>query len=329
MSIKDGGKYLREAVESILAQTFTDFEFIIINDGSTDQTAKILDGYTDPRIVRLKNEKNVGLAASLNKGIAVARGDYIARMDADDICAPDRLKAQFNYLEKHTKVDVLGGAIEIMDRNGMVLSSLKFPETNPVIQWSFCYYCPIVHPAVMVRRQVLLDAGGYRNVWPHAEDYDLWVRISKNAHFANLSQVLLKLRKHETNITVLNVDKNLESSAQISREYVSRLLDKKVSLEVIEILWNQQVGQPDQVQQAVKLIDDLYLYFLSNTLLKRSERNYIRKETSRRLIQLSSGFVRSFGVWTIIKSAAHYDLYAVLHYLPRYLWRSLKEFVRG
>ena len=127
MSVYNGEKYLKEAIDSVLSQTFKDFEVLIINDGSIDKTSKILKTYKDPRIRIINNKKNIGLTKSLNKGLKLARGEYIARMDDDDVSKPNRLEKQFEFMEKNSKYAVVGSFIEIIDSKGNLSNKVERP----------------------------------------------------------------------------------------------------------------------------------------------------------------------------------------------------------
>ncbi len=239
MPVYNGEYYLREAIESILNQTFTDFEVLIINDGSTDNTQKIVDSYSDPRIVRIKNEKNIGITISLNRGLAAARGKFIARMDADDISLPNRLEKQVSFLEKNKEVGVLSSSVQIIDALGMPVTNLNFPETHVLIKWFLCFYCPLVHPAAMLRRTVL-NFNSYRESRKHAQDYDLWTRLIWNTKVANLPDVLLQLRKHDKNISVSHLREQMKNSAAISQQMINRVLDAHINLNIIYTLGDNQ-----------------------------------------------------------------------------------------
>jgi glycosyltransferase involved in cell wall biosynthesis len=204
MSVLNGELFLAEAVESILNQTFEGFEFIIINDGSTDGTGAILGSYRkmDQR-VRIVSQENRGLVRSLNLGCGMAQGKYIARMDADDIALKDRLQLQVDFLEKHPEPALLGGAVEIIDRLGDTLEIQKNPTGNQEIQSAFLRNgCPIWHPTVLMRREIFLGTGGYRQIVNGAEDHDLWLRIAEHHQLANLGTVVLKHRRHPDEVTV-------------------------------------------------------------------------------------------------------------------------------
>jgi glycosyltransferase involved in cell wall biosynthesis len=201
MSVFNGAAYVGEAVESILKQSFRDFEFLVINDGSRDGSPEILDGFqqADARI-RVIHQDNQGLIASLNRGCAQARGTYIARMDADDVAVPERLALQVAFLGAHPEVAVLGGVVESIDGSGRSLGYRRYPVDSLEIRTELLDSNVVWHPTVMIRRDAYEAVGGFRNV-PAAEDYDLWLRIADRAQIANLPNVLLKYRIHDSQIT--------------------------------------------------------------------------------------------------------------------------------
>jgi hypothetical protein len=198
MSVFNGERFLAEAVDSILDQSFRDFEFIVIDDGSTDRTAEILSSYEkkDPRM-QIFHQENRGLAESLNVGCALARGKYIARMDADDIAMKARLLQQVCFLEGHPEVAVVGGAIEAVDAAGKPLGIERALITDREIKAALLRGdCPFVHPAVLIRKAAFESVRGYRKLLPDAEDYDLWTRIGDRFELSNLETVVLKYRRH-------------------------------------------------------------------------------------------------------------------------------------
>jgi hypothetical protein len=206
MGVFNGERYLREAVESILAQTFGDFEFIIIEDGSTDGTAEILSSYAkgDARI-RVVSQGNTGRAEALNRGIALAKARYVARMDADDISAAYRFKDQVDFLDAHTDVGLIGGAYEQIDAKGASMGTVRFPLSDPEIREAMERDNPICHPAVMFRKAAAEAAGGYRKALLDADDYDLWLRMAERTRFANLGEVVLLYRIHPMQASVANM----------------------------------------------------------------------------------------------------------------------------
>jgi glycosyltransferase involved in cell wall biosynthesis len=201
MSVNNGEKYLREAVDSILAQTLTDFEFIIVDDGSTDGTVDILRTYSDPRI-RTVRQENRGLTKSLNRGIGVSRGEFIARQDADDRSFPERLATQLEFLSSHAEIAMVGSAVEVISGNGKGLATFRHP-TDPVeIRDALRTYNCFWHGSVMFRRESFLALGGYCEEFTTAQDYDLWLRFSERYQLANLPDPYYAYRFTTDSITV-------------------------------------------------------------------------------------------------------------------------------
>jgi len=206
MSVFNGQAFLPEAIDSILGQTFSDFEFIVINDGSTDWTAEILAGYAqrDARM-RVVHQENKGRTESLNIGMGLAKGEYIARMDADDVALPNRLKEQLDFMDRHPEVGLLGGAVELISREGNVLRTVRAPLEDSEIKSLMLQYNPMCHPAVLLRKEVALAAGGYRRAFSESEDYDLWLRMSERSRLANLGDVVLLYRIHSSQVSIGNM----------------------------------------------------------------------------------------------------------------------------
>lgn len=191
-------KYIAEAIDSILAQTYTDYEFIILNDCSTDRTEEIILSFKDSRIVYLKNEENMGVAKTLNRGLSVARGEYIARMDADDISLPERFEKQVAWLDAHPQIGVLGSNVEIFDENGTVATG--WSSTDPdQMKIDLFFSCGLAHPGVMMRRGVVQK--GYDPEYNGLEDYELWCRVAEEHGVTTLHDVLLRYRIHSSQVT--------------------------------------------------------------------------------------------------------------------------------
>ena len=193
-------KYIAQAIESVLGQTFDDFEFIIINDCSRDRTEEIILSYNDPRIVYLKNEENLGVAATLNKGLAAAKGEYIARMDADDISLPERLAKQVAYLDANEEIAVLGTNVESFNELGTI--STGWSALNPEqMKVDLLFACGLAHPSVMMRAEVIRELGGYDVEFNGLEDYELWCRVLENHKITTLPDILLRYRIHGSQVT--------------------------------------------------------------------------------------------------------------------------------
>lgn len=195
LSVHNGEAYLREAVDSVLAQTYRDFELLVVDDGSSDATPEVLASFTDPRI-RVVHQENQGLAAALNRGLDLARGRYVARMDADDVCLPQRLERQVATLEARPDVDVLGAWVRTFgERGGEVW---RFPADPEALRSRLLFHNVLVHPSVLLRRASLEREGlRYDPAFRYAQDYELWSRASGRLVLANLPEVLVCLRVRE------------------------------------------------------------------------------------------------------------------------------------
>ncbi len=203
VSVYNGAKYLREAMDSVLAQTFTDFEFLIVDDCSNDNSPAILKEYADKdkRLRVITNEFNLGLTKNLNKMIREARGEYLARFDADDVCLPERFKKQVEFLDTYPKVGLVSLWAEIIDGEGKHLRDLKYPTTDKDLRAALIQYNPFFHPGLMMRKNACVEAGLYDESWRFAQDYELYFRIAKKWELANVPEILLRYRETGGSIT--------------------------------------------------------------------------------------------------------------------------------
>ena len=191
MPVYNAERFLREAVESILSQTFTDFEFLIIDDGSTDGSAALLKSYTDPRLCLVQNSVNLGLTATLNRGLKEARGEYVARMDADDVSLPERFAKQVTFLDRHPKIGIVGVWAQAFGDASFRIPHPPAPET---IRAKLLFDSALVHPAVLMRRS-FLEAHSLRyQPLGHFEDYELWQRAARLFPLANIPETLFRYR---------------------------------------------------------------------------------------------------------------------------------------
>jgi hypothetical protein len=205
MPVYNAKRYLGEAIDSILGQTFRDFEFLIINDGSTDRSLTILKRYAaqDSRI-RLSTRPNAGYVVRLNEMLHQARGDLIARMDADDVALPERFTRQVEFLRSHPDVDVVGGAQEHINSKGHLLNVHYDPLGHEeILEHGMTGACPMNHPSVMMRRKAVLTVGGYQAEMMPAEDLDLWLRMGERGRLANLPDVITQYRLHDSSVSAV------------------------------------------------------------------------------------------------------------------------------
>lgn len=214
LPVHNGERYIDDAISSILSQSMGDFELIVVDDHSLDRTAERLAAFAnaDPRVIVLQPPR-AGLVAALEAGRKLARGRYIARMDADDISAPDRLHRQISALESNPRLVALGGQIAIIDENGAFVRAGRFPIPAADCRAHLALAAPFCHPAVTIRRAALDQCGGYRDAYAPAEDYDLWLRLSRLGDLANLPAQVLSYRTHPAAVTSTRAKANAAAAA--------------------------------------------------------------------------------------------------------------------
>ena len=200
MSAFNAEVFLREAIDSVLCQTLADFAFIVFDDKSSDHTLQILKDCHDRRLILVSNSENQGLTKNLVRGMGMAQGTYVARMDADDVCLPSRLQRQVDYLEQHPEISVLGSSVMFFDEHSHEIIGSQ-PENHEAIQCELLYGFTMLHPSVMMRRADLERHGlNYDPHFIYSQDHDLWTRASRVLKFANLNKPLLKMREHGAKI---------------------------------------------------------------------------------------------------------------------------------
>lgn len=256
MSVLDGEAYLGEAIESMLHQTFTDFEFIIVDDGSRDRSAEIIQTYAkqDSRIRLIKLNENMGLASALNHGIKQAIGQYIARMDSDDISQPFRLQQQVDYLDAHPDVGVLGSRMQVVDKDKKPLFSFDVPLQHSMIVWNLFFGRTFAHPSVMMRRDLLMQVGGYDETISTAQDVDLWSRLIAQGQFANLSKQLVLYRTHEKATSIQKAQQQNAILHATLKRLLTRLWGDDGSDEIVARFLKIRTGKPQFTQAEYKQV---------------------------------------------------------------------------
>jgi hypothetical protein len=224
MAVHDGEQYVGAAIDSILAQQLGDLELIVVDDGSTDRSAEIVRERRDPRVRVITNDRNLGLAPSLNLGLAEARGEFIARLDADDVAMPQRLARQVAFMDANPSVALLGSWYTEMAADGTPGAQVKLPTRHWELRWHMCLYCPFAHSAVLWRRALVAERiGQYDERLAYSMDYDLWRRIAERLEVANLAESLLLLRAHEQSMTATYGERAREG-LRMQAAYAARLL---------------------------------------------------------------------------------------------------------
>lgn len=216
MPVYNAEKYLRESIESVLSQTYQDFEFLIIDDGSIDRSRDIIQSYRDDRIIF--KALNHNFIDTLNKGLEIADGKYVARMDADDIMLPERLQVQYEYMESNPDVDACGGYIEFIDYKDC---QLKRPTSPDELLTTLILYSPIANPTSMIRKKRIVDNKiRYQHKYIYAEDYKFWTEVAKYGKLANIPQVLLKYRTSKTQVSTVYSKEQAELTQEIQKEMI-------------------------------------------------------------------------------------------------------------
>lgn len=273
MPVYNGEKYLKEAIESILNQTFRDFEFLIINDGSTDNSVKVIKSFNDPRLRLIHNESNLGLIKTLNKGLKMSKGKYIARMDCDDISLPKRLSTQASFMEKNPEVGVCGSWVKIIGLEQKFIN--KYPKNHAEVRAYLLFNTPLAHPAVIIRKE-LVDKYNleYDEQYKHAEDYELWSRVVNCSKIANIPKVLLHYRMHPESISKKNSSLQAENS---NRVRLKLLKDLNINATPAELDIHRRFICPNHLNPK-DFISQLELWF--NKILSSNKKTMVYEQDS-------------------------------------------------
>jgi hypothetical protein len=276
MCVFNGEEFLREAVDSVLAQTFSDFELVLIDDCSTDGSAEILASYDDCRLRVTRNEQNLGLTVSLNIGLQLARGEFVARQDADDVSHPTRLDSQVAFLDREADVAMVGTRVRIIDDVGRTLRPIVLHRTDTCLgaQWQLLFGSPFAHSSVMFRRAIVLaELGGYNESFRFSQDFELWSRLLRRHEAMNLPETLLDYRSHAGSIVGMRGAHVLESrrhNAQLNlallRSNAERLLDSPELATAWSDLWlainaSWMSGDPPRPERALDWLEDVRASF--------------------------------------------------------------------
>jgi glycosyltransferase involved in cell wall biosynthesis len=325
MSVYNSERYLAEAIESILGQTFTNFEFLIINDGSTDKSRKIILSYSDSRIKLIDNEINIGLTKSLNKGLDLALGKYIARMDSDDISLPHRLQIQFEFMEKNPHIDICGSWYKLFgDRNSIT----KTPVQDREIKETLFFYNCIAHPAVIIRKNTFDKFQiKYSENYLHSEDYELWCREVDRLKFANIPDVLIKHRIHENQIGIAQIKKQNETTDMVRKENLENTglvfseKEKKIFCDIIRN--NLFLENAGEVIEVLKFLDKIGTYAKNKfgPINIDKIKKYIKKYAEAGINSKKTSLILFF------KILLKFDIYPTYRSKARYFYHSIKNLI--
>ena len=289
----NGVQYLGSALESMLGQTFSDFEYIVVDDASTDQTPEILRGYAarDARLVVLRNEVNRNPSVSLNRALQVAQGEYVAVLDHDDLAHPKRLALQVAYLDTHPEIGVLGAQVTIVSAQGQPLRPLSFPTTPESSRWQILFGAPCQHSAVLLRRALALQVGGYEEQQWWANDYQLLINLLKLTNITNLPETLASYRRHPGQTLSVYTHKQLATIWMLIYTLLVERLNLRVSLDEIGLLYRAGRGAslPDAVplRRAANLLLTIRERYLNLENLSAITRADIDNDCARRLVMMA------------------------------------------
>jgi glycosyltransferase involved in cell wall biosynthesis len=291
MCVYNREKYLPAAIESILNQSFRDFEFVIVNDGSTDKSKKILDAFAqrDSRINIIEEPKNVGIIQALTTGIRHCSGKYIARMDSDDLSTPDRLQVQVDFMETHPEVDILGSAYEIIDESGAYIGSFGSRPSDPKLTWfQMFYHSAIINGTIIAKAEVYkrFNQDKLEEGFTACEDIAYFLRMGFDYTITNMNMVLYKIRTHRKQISDLKENQQREGTVRATQIALTRLFGVEIPGDVIKSYYYVLRFTVDNVQtnlQALHVMYHLQTIFEKRYKLNREQKTETRRFTYERL----------------------------------------------
>ena len=295
MSVRNGEPYIKEAVSSILNQTYDKFNFLILDNASTDNTRSIIKELKDSRIKLVELSQDIGQSSALNKGLGIINTKYVARMDADDISLNKRLEKQVKYLESHSNVGVLGCHVKIVNQD-LTLSKpvRKRPLTNYENQWRLLYSTSIMHSSAMFQRSLFLKYGGYNVKYSPAEDYEMWSRLSEYTEIHQLPNILVLIRNHELRSSVKKKSQQMVLKNKICKKNINRLLSNHVNSKKIDDLTQYISGRREGSKQwwrnILYTMVKMYTQFNQGKLLTKKEIKWINKDLIEHCIDVPNKY---------------------------------------
>lgn len=309
LCVYNGSDFIFNSIKSILDQSFHDFELIVVDDASNDSTQSILGNIDDPRIILVRNEVNIGLTKSINKAINFARGQYIARQDADDESMPDRLEKQYHYMEANPSIGLLGTFAEFFDDAKSIIGNWVMPVTNLDINNALPAGNVFCHGSVMIRRSVLEKSGLYREKFRFTQDYELWLRIAEHAQLANLDQFLYKMYRGKNTISRTKLEQQLAYQVvayELSKERVELGYDSYETLLGDDpYKWIEDI-YPSSMPYLYKLMENNYLYYIKEAIKYNDFSGAINLHFKLNSVQ-SAGY-------PIIKNAKSFFLVSLIYF---------------
>lgn len=264
MTVYNGRRFLRQAIESVLAQSYHDFEFLIVDDASTDDSLEIIKAYQDPRISIIQNSLNHGQTASLNAGLRKARGEFIARIDADDVALPYWLEYQMRFARREPESAVISAWAGVINEKGFVKQLLEIPQMHEGILLRSLTASPVNHGGSVVKREVILRYGGYDESFRIVADYDLWTRLLQGGvRFSSGKNVFMAVRFHGASISKVEKDRvAAEETKKVFRRHIAFLSRRELPERDLTLLWELCYGIDtmsfEDMREAVALLREIY-----------------------------------------------------------------------
>lgn len=297
MCVYNSERFLREAIESVLQQTFTDFELLIVNDGSTDNSVKIIESYTHPRIRVLHQIINQGITKCRRLGLEKAKGEYIAILDSDDLALPSRLKKQVSFLDHNPDMNLIGSWTEIIDEAGKKIG-IRRGSTDPlIIKWMLGFNNCIANSSILFRREAALHIRAYHFDSPACEDYDTLIKFNNLGGIGCIPEVLVYIREHKNRLSRIEPLTNKLLVLKSVQNYLSTFLDKSVNLEVCKcIVFSYYIKIYDQkiLLMSAKILLEYLEKFLKRHPLSSSQIKEMRCYLAKYLMDLARLYANVF-----------------------------------
>ena len=309
MSVYNGTPFLNDAIDSILAQTYADFELVVVDDCSSDDSWNILSHYAekDARITLIRNDRNMGLTRSLNKALGVARGELIARQDADDVSLPNRLQYQVSFLDRHPEVVLASGNLQTIYSDGQPRGYLCRDCLPELANWYLLFYNRLGgHSQVMYRRETVVALGGYSLSQTHCEDYDLWCRLSEVGKVYISSEVLLKYRVHDESVSAKNREAQKLKGLAIAKRNIEKLVSEENSLESVNDLLGFWSGHwwPERFPEGAKSREIHYLLKVIHRAYCESKETQDKEASDSLHTLISDAIGEQFSYWLRVPTSS-------------------------
>ena len=288
MTVYNGGQYLKSSVQSVLNQTFRDFEFLIVNDCSSDDSVKTIESFNDKRIIIHNNEKNIGQTKSLNVGLALSKGEYIARMDADDMAFPMWLEKLTEYFRNYPDYAAIGSAAIVIDENGKKKEIRRSPISLHEIVFRIFFAPPMNHVSVFLNKEIIMKNGGYDENFKITQDYELWSSLIRNGHkLLNIPDILVAFRVHSRSIGFMEANrKGLEEKSETILRNVNAMTNLKIifeeAVDICKLFYHTPELSTEEFKSAQQNFEKIYSnlkeeYIIPRRLVERGIKNQMLK----------------------------------------------------